>query len=865
MNKVLNFMSKNKIYFITFGITTILISILFILNHVTPFGGKSLLCVDFFHQYGPMLGELRDRILSGKSLLYSFNLGLGIPFFRNFLNYMSSPFNIIILCFSKKNLLTSYSFIIGLRAVFASVTMVYYLSKKFKCKNLAFIPIGILYSLSAYFSAYYWNIMWMDGMVFLPLITLGIEYIVNEHKWKFYTIWLAIMLISNYFIGYMICIFSLLYFIIYSIYKLKLEKAERKKSIVFTLKGCLMFAASSLIAGMIASIFLIPMYHSISTISATGDSWPTSQYYKFTTEDFLKYHFSGVTTTVFSSDPINAPNISAGIISIALFLLFIFNKNISIKTKACYLSLLSFFILAFFWVPLDYILQAFHVPNDLPYRYSFIYTFIFLIIGAYAIFNIKKISFKLVLSTYLGLMLILILMFFNNWIGTTNEMILLNIMVLTGCFIIYCIFNFRKKFNTILVLILILIAGSDAVISVNYNWDISQIVNVFYEKYGGINDSLNYINSLKNDKFYRVENIDFLTYNDPSWYGYYGINTFSSMAYESLAKLQHNIGIPGNTINSYYYSQTTPIYDLMFDVVFTIGNTNDKKRYLTLKNNVNLFTYNIGLGFGVSKQIKLWNCENYDPFDIQNDFIKKATGITDVLYKLEEIKSEEIFHDENQIIIKYIYTNPLDNAYFYTNTQNIDYFVIGDSLYYANEEHNDYESINPEISYYSFNSYLEPGIININTSENEFEVIVAYNTYYGDQFLNYDNYFEIYTIDNEKFIDAYNYLKQYKLNITDFTEDTITGNITLDDNMIVYTSIPYDEGWKVYVDNKEIKTFKLGGALLGFSARKGTHEIKFKYIPKGLIPGTIISSIGILIFIGISLIEKFRNKKNALE
>ena len=231
LNKFINNIKNNKLYVCTFLCGLIIVSILYKLSHVTPFGEKSLLCVDFFHQYGPMLGELHDRLLSGSNLSYSFNMALGLPFFRNFLNYLSSPFNIILLLFSKNNLVTSYSFIIGIKAAAACVTMVYYLSKKFKTKELYLIPLGIIYGFSAYFSAYYWNIMWLDGMVFVPLVTLGIEYIVDESKWKFYTITLAIMLIANYFIGYMICCFSVVYFIIYSIYKFKFKKKLLKQEL----------------------------------------------------------------------------------------------------------------------------------------------------------------------------------------------------------------------------------------------------------------------------------------------------------------------------------------------------------------------------------------------------------------------------------------------------------------------------------------------------------------------------------------------------------------------------------------------------------------------------------------------------------
>ena len=90
------------------------IGIIYYLKDVTPFGDKSLLTIDFFHQYGPMLGELYDRVRGGGNLIYSFTMGMGIPFFRNFFNYLSSPFNILMFLFNHNGLLTSFSVIIAM-------------------------------------------------------------------------------------------------------------------------------------------------------------------------------------------------------------------------------------------------------------------------------------------------------------------------------------------------------------------------------------------------------------------------------------------------------------------------------------------------------------------------------------------------------------------------------------------------------------------------------------------------------------------------------------------------------------------------------------------------------------------------------
>ena len=98
---------KNLLLTLMCAITIIIT--LYILNEVAPFGKYSMLAVDFYHQYGPMMGELFDRVKNSSNFIYSFNMGMGLPFFRNYFNYMSSFFNIILFFVKRENLLASYS------------------------------------------------------------------------------------------------------------------------------------------------------------------------------------------------------------------------------------------------------------------------------------------------------------------------------------------------------------------------------------------------------------------------------------------------------------------------------------------------------------------------------------------------------------------------------------------------------------------------------------------------------------------------------------------------------------------------------------------------------------------------------------
>lgn len=840
MKKVLKFIKNNYIYLLTFTSMLLIMGIIYKSNHVSPFGDQSLLTVDFYHQYGPMLGSFYDKVHNLSSLFYSFNIGLGGPILRNFANYLASPINLIILLFKRTNLLTSYSFIIGLKPCLAATFTTYYLTKKFNNKSKRFIPLGILYGLSAYYIAYYWNIMWLDGMCLIPLITLGIENIINNKSYKLYSISLALALISNYFIGYMLCIYSVLYFITYLIINTKFKKIDIKETAIRIFK----FSASSLLAGALAAIILIPLFHSLDSISATGGSMPTSQYYECGVLDFFKGHLMGIKVTTFASDEITNPNVACGLLTIFFAIMSLLNTKVSKKERFGYLALLLVFFLIFFIPQLDFIMQAFHVPNDLPYRYSFIYSFILIIMAGYGINYLKDYKYYKYIIVYGLLIGILTYMAItNNWVDITRNMLFINMIVLTLYFIFISYIYYSKSFITIYEIVLIIIAAIEVIVPINRNWSINHDLKSFYQNDESIRNVVKSINEYEKDKFYRFENINEQTLNDGAWYNYHGITTFSSMAYENMAILQNKLGNPGNYINSYKYIEQTPIYDLMFDVKYTYGDRLDNKRYTyqCIKDDCyNKFNYNASLGYAVNKKINNWNFASDDPLDMQNDFMKNATGIESILYPLS-YNEETVYTSGEKTIVKYIFDNPNEMVYFYHNDYIIDFFIIGNTLYKSKDDY-DYIDDYDENLYFMVDDYQEQRIIDITSEDPEIEIYIGYNNYIRDGFL-------LYSIDNSKFEEAYNILNENRLNITDFKENIIIGNINTNTDSTVYTSINYDEGWKVYVDDQEVKTNPLASSLLTFDIDAGNHNIKLVYKVPYLFISTIISLISTIILL----------------
>ena len=816
--KIKTWFKKYWGYLLAFSGALVVISVLFYLQGVAPFGGKSLLTIDFFHQYGPMMGELFDRIKSHSSLLYSFNMSMGLPFYRNFFNYLSSPFNILMLLFSHKEILTSFSIIIGVKLGFSTLFMYMLLKKKIRISNVMSVCLALVYSFSAYFTAYYWNIMWLDGMVFLPLIVYGLERMLISRKPLVYVASLSIMMFANYFLAYMICIFLVIYFIIFLIqYN---DKFDIKK-ILFQ---CLMFGVNSLIAAGICAWFLVPMYNGLSSISATSDIFPDSQYYAFNFAEFWAGHFSGVKPTVLSSDVSNAPNIAAGCLCILAFWLFIFEDKLKLKTKLAYLGGLVILFASFYFGQIDFIWHAFHVPNDLPFRYSFVYSFLFVIIAAYGLRSVKDIKSRYLVYTGIVMVLSFILLYLYSlkFENITDKMVLLNVVVGVIYFLLIVLNRYYPNMKRFVPALFLIVVSLEIIGSINTNWDISHIAKNFYNDYDFKKEILS-ITKDEKDKFCRGEFTEMLSFNDPSWYGYYGITSFSSMIYENLAILQHNLGQPGNEINSFYYKQNTPIYDLMNDMCYYVGDSildenysaSDKNGYILNKLNdiANLFYY-------VNNNVKFWEYNNFNPFRVQNDFVKRTTNVEDVLEKVNISNGKELYRDDEHIIVRYEIKENVNNYYVYNNSSYIDFMLIDDDLYYNNDDYSYVYNLE-DINIKSYTNYNEKYIINHNVSEKKSYLYVGFNNYFE-----YDFY--VYKLNQEKYKEFVNNLESVKVNIVDFKENVINLNVSSEDGTI-YSSIPYDDGWHVYINGKEVSKFKIGNAFLGFDVNEGDNDIELVY------------------------------------
>lgn len=822
---------KNNIYVLyTLLLSLLIILVFFYINNITPFGSKDFTVIDFYHQYFPMTSELINRILNSKTLLFSFNGSL--PFIRNLYNYLSSPFNILLLPF-KDNLSTGFSLLIAIKAILASTTICYYLTKNIKNSILS-IPISISYGFSSYYIAYHWNIMWLDGMIFLPLIILGLEKIIKENKSLLYIITLSISIFSNYYIGYMICIFTFIYFQFYYLLNYKFNI----KDFLIKFKNYILY---SIISIGIISIVVIPIYFSLSSISATKDTFPSIFETEFNIINFILNNFSLSKPTALISENIPLPNTSSSLLIFILIPLFFINKNINKKEKILYALLLLTLFLCMHNTFINFIWHGFHFPNDLPYRQSFIYIFITIIIAYKSLINIKYINTKKLLITLTVFILLIILSKIIKFDNLQNKVLIINTILLIIYFTILIINIKNKKYTQFALITIVAIETC-----------ISCVYNIKPDHNGkDLDNSIKNYQYIKNilpqeNEFYRIEKIKRDTYNDPALNNYYGISVFSSMTYEDISKIQRKLGNGSNNINSYYYNLQTPIYNSMFNIKYLVGKFNYNKSFYKENKNEGIkeYKYPLSIAYKVNNNIKNWDTSSNNPFTVQESFIKESTGFDNMFNKLN-------------INFKDIVPEITNNGYFINSricSINLENDRNGDVYLYIDSNNLSSVLVNGESYFIATN---EPYIINLGYFSKYDDINVTMYFSYGDTSYNEFNIYA-YSFNENNFKKAYNSLNDEILNISSFKENHIKGNINIKENGVIFTSIPYDNSWKIKVDNKYIDFYKIGDSYIGFNLDKGYHNIEFIYKTKGLKTGAIISTISLISTIYLYIKKKLR-------
>ena len=193
-----SFIRKYYPVLVAFLVPILILLLIYITREIYPFGDQMYLRSDMYHQYAPFLKLFQSTLKNGGSLSYTWNIGLGTNFLSTYAYYLASPLNWITVILPTNYIPEIMSIFIILKSGLMAATCTIYLLNRFQRYNVVSSCFGIFYALSGYMAAYSWNVMWLDCLILLPLIVLGLERLVKERKFLLYTICFALSVISNY-------------------------------------------------------------------------------------------------------------------------------------------------------------------------------------------------------------------------------------------------------------------------------------------------------------------------------------------------------------------------------------------------------------------------------------------------------------------------------------------------------------------------------------------------------------------------------------------------------------------------------------------------------------------------------------------
>ena len=809
-----------------FFVPIILLVVIFALKGIFPFGTESFLRTDMYHQYAPFFSEFQHKLTEGGSLLYSWDIGMGVNFAALYAYYLASPLNWLLILCPKAYIIEFMTYMIVIKTGLCGLTFTWYLRKHNRSQQFGACYFGIFYALSGYMAAYSWNLMWLDCILLFPVIMQGLERLVKEKKGILYCISLGVSILSNYYISIMICMFMVIYYFCLLI-------LEGRKSFRDFLVSALQFGWYSLLAGGLAGCVLLPEIAALQSTASGDFNFPQTIEQYFPIVDMLARHIGCVQTETGLD---HWPNIYCGVAVYMFFLLYLACKRIPVKEKAVYCGLLLFFFASFSVNVLNFIWHGFHYPNSLPCRQSFIYIFLMLAMCYRAYQYLDETPKKHVAAAFwvsVGFVLLAQknlaedeAYHFAVFYGA-----ILFLALYTG--LIYFYKNPRHSVTKAALLTLYLVALESGL-----NIVVTSIPTTNRTTYQSDNKAIILQaeslleESSENGGFFRFERNEARTKNDGAWMNFPSVSLFSSLAHADVTDFFKEVGCEGST-NAYSIVGSTPVTDSLFSVRYSLYNGEQENPRLIPRsyyNDVYLYEnpYTLPLGFLLPDIVEnSWNRDKNTPADVQNHLAE----LLDAPAAFEYITGSS---DGT----KFSFTAETDGEYYIAVTNK----KVKSVEFTIRESTETIKNVNR--GFLLETGYLKAGdTVTLEHKEGtEKPEAVAYR----------------FCIEGLQGI--YERLNEAPLQVTRWEEDFLEGIIDAGEGGTLFLSIPYDEGWTLKADGKELITRKVLGAFTGAELPAGSHTLTLTYFPKGLKEGAAVSAAALLL-LGISFLAGYVRRR----
>lgn len=876
---------RTKSYGLAFALPVVSMLIVMLIGGYEPFGDLSMLYSDMYHQYYPFWVEFRDALRSGDSMLYTWSVGLGMDYLSLISYYLASPLNLLGILVPADLTLEFYSLLMPIKLGLASLFFAIFLSRMFQREDYSISFFGAFYGLCGWALAYQWNVMWLDTFALLPLLTLGTIRLLRDKKCVLYTVTLFLSVFANYYIGLFSCIFVLLVFICYEICRWK--GVKRFFSDLFRI------AWFSILGIGMTAILTIPAFMGLQNTQSGVNAFPEGFRLNIASENTLMGLLDAMRqvagNTMGGTEPSfkeGLPNLYCGVGTVLLAFLFCIGSSAKLREKICSVCLLLFFMLSFIIRQLDYIWHGFHFTNMIPYRFSFLFSFVLLYMAYRTYLERKQFErWQIISGGLLCLGLILCSNSRTDWIYLCYNIGFL--VLYGGIFFAFCSkprkeapeseqdapaptpyeknkHNHSAMAAYALVFVVVLELGMN-VLNFGLRFPATAVSN--YPM--GTKDTkaaLAYMRDQESGNlFYRTETTHSQTLNDGALNGYNGISTFTSSANVKVTKFMQSLGYGAkNTYNRYCYEESSPVSDLFLAIKYRLernGNVIDNQFYPIAFSSGNVYLLEnsayLPLGFLAEPELADLSFEHQNDFGFQNRLFRAATGLQEDVWTM--IPDVSITGEDLTITSQQGYTCSYSDGkdgsgVIYSFTADRNGFACLD---FDVSDRNSFSVERNGVTLYSETLSLPQQIAACDVSAGDV-ITVRLSCKSGESGT---MTVEGAILDAGVFRSGQRLLNESVLELTSFRNTLVEGTIHCNRDGLLYTSIPQDGNWKVYVDGHLVEHTLVGDVMTGVMLQKGTHDIRFQYHNEAFSIGWKISGICCLLFVICALTTANRKGK----
>ena len=866
MDRTKRFITEHYTYIVVMIVATLLMLVTLIIDKAYPFGDNFPLLGNGFIQDYTQFVNAANRVKSGGFFEF-LEYGVGMTFDNYGMKTYSMTFLLlrpwlyIIYFFVPESLFLPVFFMYYyLNYLLAGPIFIYYLTHRRNAKVMdrkdpRLIAFGLCYGLSAFTISFF--IYYFRYMIYMPIIFLGIEKLVYDKKSKLYIFTLAYFMATEAYYAFILCIFAAMYFLI----------QEHKDIKTFFMNG-VRFAVSSMCAAGLSAAFLIPYF--IRTRYSPygefdGEAPSLMKWFGSILSPLSEYRVAkdGMTTSSIEY----RSNIYCGLLILLLVPVFMRLKDIKLSRRIKTLIFLAVIYIGFDNQLFNYIFHGFHYQWQVPNRFSSFFIFIILIMAYDVVLRFEEVGKK---SMLVGVLVSAAVLLTSYVLGIDNPELpdsavkyYICSFIFLGIYLIIFAGLYLKIDKKKCISILMTVVSIEVVFSSVFTLKSSM-------SFDGSKDEFAYIDNMK---LLAERNPDMLipyciterpgeTFDQNISYttGTHSLSFYTSSSFSQHFDLYYRWGVLFSK-NITYYTTGSPLADMMLHVRYhTINN----EKYETvspyvpidMEGNVILYQnpYYLPLGIVIDSHVlDEWNKKsesysNYSSvFERDNEFAH-AFGVDDIYAELtaERINSEEELQAGTGNSLYYMVEEDAEGNALYTFYVDTD---ISGALYMQIAQASEYIGTAVEGETGVFYFYV-PRTINIE-SQDDIKLAVFREDSFGQ---------------------LYNILASNTAYNQSFDSDSISMDVQMPDNSMLYLAMPYLPGFTAYVDGQEAKiTSYMDGAALYLNA--GAHHIELKYTPEGVVTGWQISIITAMLMLvaymlmikkGVVQIEKKPDVKNVL-